>query len=236
MKIKVIVITVMAFCMVMMGSCGASADRSQTEANDINIPSNRVNTTTTPNRVNTNTTTNRVDNTTIPDTRNVTSDPVNNPTTSNNTAISTNQNRVVNDPRPDPKHTVETDRLKETTTSKEHLDDNATLTRRNENTETVERKERIDDIHNADQSNKVQATAAANARRTLYSTLNMTQAQIQQLESVERDYQSEISDNALAESEIDKQIRMDKYFKEVLTEDQYRKYETWKRENPNTRF
>jgi hypothetical protein len=148
----------------------------------------------------------------------------------------TSQNRAVNDPMTDPMHSVTTDRLQETQTSKDHLDDNATINRRNENTETVERMDRRDDIHNTTQDNKVQATAAANTRRTLYSHLSMSQDQIKQMESFQRDYNNQMSENTLSESQMDTEMRMDKNLKEILSEDQYRKYEAWKRENPNTRF
>jgi len=240
MKNHVIPLASMVLCSLLLVSCGSSADRSRTQGDTMNTTSNRVNTSTTPNRVNTTTTRtpNRVNTTTLPDSRrnNTASDPTNNTATSNRVVNNTSQNRVTNDPMTDPMHAVTTDRLQETHTSKDHLDDNATINRRNENTETVERMERRDDIHNATQDNKVQATAAANTRRTLYSHLSMSQDQIKQMESFQRDYNNQMSENTLSESQMDTEMRMDKNLKDILSEDQYRKYEAWKRENPNTRF
>ncbi|MBA3985757.1 MAG: hypothetical protein H0X63_04085, partial [Flavobacteriales bacterium] len=157
MKNHVIQLASIVVCSLLLVSCGSSADSSRTQGDSMNTTSNRVNTSTTPNRVNTTTTTNsnRVNTTTLPDSRrnNTASDPTNNTATSNRVVNNTSQNRAVNDPMTDPMHSVTTDRLQETQTSKDHLDDNATINRRNENTETVERMDRRDDIHNATQDN-----------------------------------------------------------------------------------
>ncbi len=228
MKNKNIIMAGVILSVALLVSCGTRTDRGVMESENTRNASDRVNTSTTPNR--TNTTTQTTTRTTTPTTESI-----------NNTAASSrvNQNEPQNQANTnatDLKNTPTTDRLHESATSKQHMDNNATINRRNENTNIADRMDRLDEMHYASNDDKVQQTAAENSRRVLYTRLNMTQDQIQKLESMMHDKNNAINQGAQKKSLIDRQLRMDKYFKEILNEEQFKGYEKWKSDNPNTRF
>lgn len=116
-------------------------------------------------------------------------------------------------------------------------------------TKTVdERQEDLDNnrIENRDATNQYndnttdrrmdnnQTTVTNEDMSQMYNYLNMSEEQIDEYERMELEYQrqagtTEGTDNTLMGMEE----RRDRYFRDILSNDQYLRYEQWKRDNPN---
>jgi hypothetical protein len=66
----------------------------------------------------------------------------------------------------------------------------------------------------------------------LYGYLNMSQEQIDAYEQMEMEYRTQSGTND-HQSLSNWEIRRDQFLRDILTTEQYQRYEQWKRDNPN---
>ncbi|MBA3985758.1 MAG: hypothetical protein H0X63_04090 [Flavobacteriales bacterium] len=107
-------------------------------------------------------------------------------------------------------------------TTQDRLDDNTT---------TLDRTDRDDrTVTNTTTTNQGYQTSPEMTR--LYTDLNMSKVQIEDYERREREHKNNMdANNAQNQTQADVDRRRDQYLKEILTNDQYQRYEQWKRDS-----
>jgi len=111
-------------------------------------------------------------------------------------------------------------------------DDRTQRDRLQDDTNRIDQTDRIDNADRVDRTTTNQTTRTDADMSQLYGHLNMTQDQIESYERMKREFDSNQSATARQnQTQSDRDRRRDQYLRDILTDEQYRRYEEWKRDN-----